>query len=164
MSQQQQQGQRERSQQRTRDDSRRESSSQQRTTEPAAVQGAEKERKCEMAAEEAQITEGKDGARSLQVQWITVSLPNATSCRFAITAAAGHAIEAVTEQKNYSRSYQGTTSLQTAIIPVAPHGTKGRLTVRDIESGETFEQPWTWHAGAGGLLAVLWALLKKLFT
>ena len=164
MSQQEQQRQRERSQERARDDSRRESSSQQRTTDETAVQAAEKQRQCEMAVEEAQITAGKDGARNLQVQWITVPLPNATSCRFAITTAAGHAIEAMTEQKNYSRSYQGNTSLQTAIIPAAPHGTRGKLTVRDVETGETFEQPWTWHAGVGGLLALLWALVKKLFT
>ncbi|HEY6515729.1 MAG TPA: hypothetical protein VIY50_06265 [Steroidobacteraceae bacterium] len=164
MSQQQQQGQRERSQERARDDSRRESSSQQRTTEQTAVQGADEERKCELAVEEARITAGKDGARNLQAQWITVPLPNVTSCRFAITTAAGHAIEAVTEQKNYSRSYQGTSSLQTAILPAAPHGTKGKLTVRDVETGETLEQPWIWNAGVGGLFSVLWALLKKLFT
>lgn len=164
MSQQQQQRQRERSQERQRDDSRRESASQQRTTEEIAVQGTDKERKCELSVEEARITAGKDGARNLQVQWITVPLPNVTSCRFAITTAAGHAIEAVTEQKNYSRSYQGATSLQTAIIPAAPHGTKGKLTVRDIETGETFEQPWIWHAGVGGLFSMLWQLVKKLFT
>lgn len=164
MSQQQQQRQKERSRERTRDDSRREASSQQQTTEEIAVQGADKERKCELAVEEAQITAGKDGARNLQVQWITVPLPNVTSCRFAITTAAGHAIEAVTEQKNYSRSYQGTSSLQTAIIPAAPQGTRGKLTVRDVETGETFEQPWIWHTGVGGLFALLWALVKKLFT
>lgn len=166
MSQQQQQHQRERSQERARDDSRRESSSQQRTTDQTAVQAAqtEQQRQCGMAVEEAQITQGKDGARNLQVQWITVSLPDVTSCRFSITTAAGHAIEAVTEQKNYSRSYQGTSSLQTAIIPAAPHGTKGKLTVRDVETGETFEQPWTWRVGGQGVLSALWGLLKRLFT
>lgn len=161
---QQQQRQRQRGQERARDDSRRESASQQRTAEEIAVQGTQRERQCEMTVEEAQITAGKNGARNLQVQWITVPLPNATSCRFAITTAAGHGIEAVTEQKNYSRAYQGTSSLQTAIIPAAPNGTKGKLTVRDVETGETFEQPWVWHAGAGGLLSALWALVKKLFT
>jgi len=49
-------------------------------------------------------------------------------------------------------------------VPVAPHGTPGKLTVRDLATGETFEQPWTWHAGAGGLLSSLWQLLKHLFT
>jgi hypothetical protein len=166
MSQQQQQRQKERAQERARDDSRRESSSQERMTDQTAVQeaGSARQRQSEMAVEEAQITEGKDGARNLQVQWITISLPNVTSCRFSITTAAGHAIEAVTEQKNYSRSYQGTSSLQTGTIPAAPHGTKGKLTARDVETGETFEQPWTWRAGGGGLLSALWALLKHLFT
>jgi hypothetical protein len=166
VSQQEQQRQRQQEKQRQKEDSRQGSASQQRTTDQTAVQALERagQRQCEMTVEEARITAGKDGARNLQVQWITVPLPNVTSCRFAITTAAGHAIEAVTEQKNYSRSYQGTSSLQTAIIPAAPHGTKGKLTVRDVETGETFEQPWIWNAGVGGLFSMLWALLKKLFT
>lgn len=117
-----------------------------------------------MALEDAQVTAGKDGAHNLQVKWITIDLPTARSCRFAITTAAGNAIEAVVEQKTYRQSYQGTGALQTGIVPVAPLGTKGSLTVRDLATGETFEQPWTWHAGAGGLFSSLWEVLKHLFT
>jgi hypothetical protein len=166
MSQQQQQRQKERGQERTREESRHESSSQRQTADQSALQeaGGAQQRRSDMALEEAQITEGKDGARNLQAQWINVALPSADSCRFAITTAAGHAIEAVMEQKNYRRSYQGTSSLQTDIVPVAPDGTKGKLTVHDMATGETLERPWTWHAGAGGLLSSLWQLLKQLFT
>lgn len=75
----------------------------------------------------------------------------------------GHTREAVAEQKNYRRSYQGATSLQTDIIPAAAHGTQGKLTVHDTATGETLEQPWTWYVRGGGSSG-LWGLLKRLFT
>ena len=67
------------------------------------------------------------------------------------------------EQKSYRKIYQGTSSVQTDITPVAPIGTKGKLTVRDLTTGETVEQPWTWRAVAGGWSG-LWELIKRLFT
>ena len=163
MSQQQQQRQQE--MQRQKEDSPQGSASQQRTADQIATQvldGA-KQKKGDMQREEARVTEGKDGARNLRVQWIDVRLPNADSCRFAITTATGNAIEAVMEQKSYRRCYQGTSSLQTDIVSFAPVGTKGKLTVRDLTTGETFEQPWTWRTLGGGLSG-FWALLKRLFT
>ncbi len=162
---QQQEKQRQQQKQRQREDSRQSSSSQRPADEVATqpLAGA-KQKKSDLALEEAQVTAGKDGARNLQVKWITIHLPNADSCRFAITTAAANAIEAVMEQKNYHQTHQGTGSLQTGIVPVAPIGTKGKLTVRDMVSGETLEQPWTWHAGVGGLFSGLWELLKHLFT
>jgi hypothetical protein len=162
----QQEQQRQQGKQRQKEDSRQGSASQQRTADQIAPQVLDnaKQKKSAMKIEEAKVTEGKDGARNLQVQWINVRLPNADSCRFAITTREGNAIEALMEQKSYRRSYQGTSSLQTDIVSVAPNGTTGKLTVRDLATGETFEQPWTWHAGVGGLLSALWALLKHLFT
>jgi len=53
-----------------------------------------------MAREEAKVTEGRDGARNLKVQWIDMHLPDAKSCRFSITTSAANAIEAVMEQSN----------------------------------------------------------------
>jgi hypothetical protein len=116
-----------------------------------------------MALEEATVTAGKDGARNIRVEWIRVPLPHADPCRFAVTTAAGNALEVSMEQNSYRRSYQGTSSLQTDITPVAPRGTKGMLTVRDLTTGETLEQPWTWRADAGGWSG-LWDLLKRWFT
>jgi hypothetical protein len=116
-----------------------------------------------MGLEEAQVTAGKDGASNIRVEKISVPLPNAVPCRFAITTAAGNALEVSMEQKSYRKSYQGTSSVQTDITPVAPIGTKGKLTVRDLTTGETVEQPWTWRAGAGGGSG-LWELIKRLFT
>ena len=100
----------------------------------------------------------------MRVQWVDVHLPNAQSCKFAITTASGNAIEAVLEQKNYRQAYQATSSLQTGIVPVAPNGTPGKLTVHDLATGETFEQPWIWHNVVGGLLSALWQLLKRSFS
>ena len=166
MSDRQRQEQRQQQEQRQREGSRQRPTSAPRTAAEVSTQvldGA-KQKKSDMALEEAKVTAGTDGARNLKVQWIDMHLPHAKSCRFAITTAAGNAIEAVMEQKSYRQSYQGTASLQTGIVPVAPHGTPGKLTVRDLATGETLEQPWTWHAGAGGLLSSLWQLLKHLLT
>lgn len=148
-----------------REQSRSASTSQQRTADQPAPQEAAsaQQRQSDMALEEANVTAGQDGARNIRVEWIRVPLPHAEPCRFAITTAAGNALEVSMQQKSYRKSYQGTASLQTDITPVAPHGTKGMLTVHDLTTGETVEQPWTWRAGAGGWSG-LWELLKRLFT
>jgi hypothetical protein len=124
---------------------------------------AQQQRQSELAHEEATVTAGKDGALNIRVQWITVQLPHARPCRFAVTTAAGNAIEVAMEQKSWQKSYKGTSVVQTDITPVAPIGTKGKLTVHDLTTGETLEQPWTWRADARGWPG-LWALLKRLFT
>lgn len=166
MSQQEQQRQRQQEKQRQKEDSRQGSASQQGTADQTTTQvldGA-KQKKSDMKREEAKVTEGKDGARNLRVQWIDVHLPNAQSCRFAITTTANNSIEAVMEQKAYRRAYQGTSSLQTDIVPVAPVGTKGKLTVRDLTTGETFEQPWTWHIVGSEAALWFWQLIKRFFS
>jgi hypothetical protein len=166
MSQQEQQRQRQQEKQRQREDSQQGSASQQRTADQTTTQvldGA-KQKKSDMKREEAKVTEGREGARNLRVQWIDVQLPNAQSCRFAITTTADNSIEAVIEQKTYRRAYQGTSSLQTDIVPVAPIGTKGKVTVRDLTTGETLEQPWTWHIVGSDAALWLWQLLKRLFS
>lgn len=117
-----------------------------------------------MGLEEARVTAGKDGARNISIQKIPVPLPNAVPCRFTVTTAAGNTLEVSLEQKSYRKSYQGTSSVQTDITPVAPIGTQGRLVARDLTTGETAEQPWIWHRlGAGGWPG-LWVMIKRLFT
>ena len=154
-----------RPQERSREESRRGSASQQRTANQSSLQEASsaRQRQSDMGLEEAQVTAGKDGASSIRVEKIPVRLPNAIPCRFTVTTVAGNALEVSMEQKSYRKSYQGTSSLQTDITPVAPIGTKGKLIVRDLTTGETLEQPWTWRAGAGGWSG-LWELVKRLFT
>lgn len=117
-----------------------------------------------MTLEDAQITVGKDGACNIAIQKIPVPLPNAIPCRFTVTTAAGNALEVSMEQKSYRKSYQGTSSVQTDVTPIAPIGTQGKLLVRDLTTGETAEQPWTWHrVGAGGWSGI-WQLIRRLFT
>jgi hypothetical protein len=165
MSQQQQQ-QRQEEKQRQKEESRQGSASQQRTADQGAARALDdaKQKKSDMVCAEAKVTEGRDGARNLRVEWIDVRLPHANSCRFAVTTSEGNSVEAVIEQKNYRQSYHGTSTLQTGIIPVAPIGTKGKVTVRDLTTGETFERPWMWHVIGVGAQLNLWALLKRLFT
>jgi|SRR5215469_8599070 len=162
----QEQQRRARLQERAKERSRSASTSQPRTAEQASLQEAAstQQRQSGMALEEAQVTAGKDGARNIRVEWIDVQLPHAKPCRFVITTAPGNTLEVSMEQKSYRKSYQATTSLQTDITPVAPNGTTGKLTVRDLTTGETVEQPWIWRSGLGGALSGLWELLKRLFT
>ena len=158
----QEQQRRARPQERAKEQPRSESTAQPRTAEQTAVQdtGSAQQRQTDLALEEAVVTEGKNGARNIRVEWIRVSLPHAQPAKFTITTAAGNALEVSMEQKSYRRSYQGTSSLTTDITPVAPHGTRGKLIVHDLTTGETLEQPWMWRTGAGGL----WELIKRLFT
>ena len=154
-----------RPQERTKEESRRESAAQPLTSDQTSIQEASsaQQRQSDMGLEEAQVTAGKDGALNIRVEKIPVPLPNAVPCRFAVTTAAGNALEVSMEQKSYRKSYQGTSSVQTDITPVAPIGTKGKLTVRDLTTGETVEQPWMWH-NVGGGWSGLWGMLKRLFT
>lgn len=154
-----------RPQERSREELRRESAAQPGSADRTSFQeaAAAQQRQSDMGLEEAQVTAGKDGACNIRIQWIQVPLPNAIPCRFAVTTAAGNALEVFMEQKSYRKSYQGASSVQTGITPVAPVGTKGKLTVRDLTTGEAVEQPWTWRAGAGGSSG-LWELIKRLFT
>ena len=161
----QQEQRRARPQERAKERSRSGSAPQPRTADPASLQEASsaKQRQSDMGLEDVQVTAGKDGACNISIQKIPVPLPNAIPCRFTVMTARGNALEVSLEQKSYRKSYQGTSSVQTDITPVAPVGTKGRVTVRDLTTGETAEQPWIWRAGAGGWSG-FWELIKRLFT
>ena len=83
-------------------------------------------------------------------------------CGFDVATRPGHGLAVVVEQLAYRKTYTGTGSLKTAVVPVVPIGTKGRIIARDTTTGETVEQPWTWkprHGGSGGL----WQLIKRMF-
>jgi len=119
-----------------------------------------------MTRAEARSTVGRNGELNLKVQWLDVWVGNDKACRFVVTTAAGNTVEAVLEQKSYKKSYRGGATLQTDVVPVAPIGTSGSLLATDTTTGETLEQPWTWHSlgGGGSQWQLLWALIKKLFT
>lgn len=159
----QQEQRRARSQERSKEASRSESASQPRTAgQTFQEQVSAKQRQSDMGLEEAQVTAGKNGALNIRVEQIPVPLPNAIPCRFVVTTAAGNGLEVFMEQRSYRKSYQGASSLQTEVTPVAPVGTTGKLVARDLTTGETFERPWTWRTIAGR--RGLWALIKRLFT
>ena len=80
---------------------------------------------------------------------------------FKVATLPGNGLEVVMEQRSYRRTYSGAGWLKTGLTPVAPLGTTGRLVVTDTTTGETREQPWTWHRIGGGGLG-LWAMIKRL--
>ena len=128
----------------------------------AAPQAARKQQGLSLQA--AQSTAGRQGERNLRIQWIDVWIGNSKPCRFAITSAAGNVLEAQLEQQSYRKTYQGTSSLDTDVVPIAPVGVRGKLIVRDTTTGEVLEQPWVWNSLGGGLLGAFWEWLKSLFT
>jgi hypothetical protein len=117
-------------------------------------------------AEPQKVSLGQAATRTLGIEWIPAPVPwpqggTARSVRFKVTTSAGAAIEARLEQLAYNRTESGQGSLMTQIVPAAPIGTRGKLTVRDPATGETVEQPWVWvNLGGGGWS--LWAFIKGL--
>jgi len=116
-------------------------------------------------AEPEKVTLGSAAARTLAIERIAAPVPwpqggTAQSARFRVTTTAGAAIEARLEQLAYNRTESGQGSLTTQIVPAAPIGTRGKLTVRDPATGETLEQPWTWVNLGGGWS--LWGFIKGL--
>jgi hypothetical protein len=100
-------------------------------------------------------------APSVTVEKFWVEVDGHLPCGFDVATRPGHGLEVVVEQLAYRKTYTGTGSLKTAVVPVVPIGTKGRMIARDTTTGETVEQPWTWklrYGGGGGL----WQLIKRL--
>jgi hypothetical protein len=104
---------------------------------------------------------GKSGEHNLTLQWIETSVGNAQSARFNVQTAPGNALEVTIEQTAYNRSYNGTGTVATSVVPVAPVGTKGKVTAVDTTTGETLEQKFTWYNVGGS--ASFWEMIKRLF-
>ena len=116
--------------------------------------------------EPAVVSEGRNGEKNLRIEWIDVRIsPNWTSCRFDVRSLPGHRLEAQIEQLAYRKSLAGEGQFQTEILPIAPHGTTGKLIVHDLDTGETLEQCWRWYEwGGAGFLAWLIGVVRKLFA
>lgn len=132
----------------------------QSATEPAQ----ETETRAEI--EPAVVTAGRNGEKNLQFEWVDVRVsPNWTSCYFNVRSLPGHRLEAQVEQLAYRKSYAGEGRFRTDVTPVAAHGTPGKLTVHDLDTGEVLEQCWRWREwGAAGFLRWLIGVVGKLFA
>ena len=100
-------------------------------------------------------------APSVTLEKFWVEVDGHLPCGFDVATRPGHGLEVVVEQLAYRKTYTGTGTLKTGVVPVVPIGTKGRIIARDTTTGETVEQPWTWkllRGGGGGL----WQLIKRL--
>ena len=105
------------------------------------------------------VTAGRSGERNIVVEKIPVPVGSNIPCRFNVTTRAGNELEIQLEQTVYRKTFTGQGKVMTSVIPVAPIGTKGKLTARDLATGEVVEQPWTWHLLSGGLWAMILRLL-----
>jgi hypothetical protein len=112
-----------------------------------------------MQKAEQKVTAGRAGERNITVEWIPVPIDNSVSARFNCKTLPGNTLEVTIEQLFYKTAYSGQGAVATTFVPVAPIGTKCKLTVRDVTTGEILEQIGTWRPlGSGGL----WAFIKRL--
>jgi hypothetical protein len=124
------------------------------------ARGATSQPACKLEAD--QRIAGQAGEQNLRLEWIDVLVGQARSARIKVQTAAGNGLEVTIEQAVYSRTYQGTGSVETSVVPVAPIGTKGKVTARDTTTGEVLHKPYKWlDIGGGGGLS-LWGLIKRL--
>jgi len=100
---------------------------------------------------------------SVRIEKFWVEVDGHLPCGFDVATRPAHGLEVVVEQLAYRKTYTGTGTLKTAVVPVVPIGTKGRIIARDTTTGETMEQPWTWRprGGRGGFLQLIKRLLWK---
>jgi hypothetical protein len=68
-------------------------------------------------------------------------------------------LEVILEQLSYRRVHNGKGKVTTQLIPIEPIGTKGRIVVRDLTTGEIVELPWMWRRAG----FFIWTFLKGLF-
>jgi len=108
------------------------------------------------------VAAGRAGERNITIDKFWVEVENNLPCGFDVATRPGHQLEVLLEQQSYRRTWQGVGSLKTGIVPVAPIGTKGRIHVTDVTTGETLEQPWTWHRIGGGGAGGWWQAIKRL--
>lgn len=111
---------------------------------------------------QATATAGADGSRNITVQKFWMPVGNDMPAGYDVGTLTAHGLEVTLEQLAYRKTYTGTGSVKTGLTPVAPIGTTGRMIARDLVTGETLEQPWTWHTiggSPGG--SGFWAALKR---
>jgi hypothetical protein len=130
--------------------------------QPNAAQQVESGKKSSFKAGQATVTLGRAGEHNLAIEWIDVDLATYMSARFDIRTAPGNALEIQVEQNLYKKNYSGSGSISTTVLPGAPTGTTGKLTARDIISGEMLEVPWIWYNMGGVRGPGLWATIKRL--
>jgi hypothetical protein len=111
---------------------------------------------------EAKITAGRAGERNISIECVDVWVGNNKPVRFTVRTAAGNGLEVVMQQASYNKALSGTGTVTTPITPIAPIGTKGKLTIRDTATGEILERPWIWHDLGGGDGMGLWEAIKRL--
>ena len=64
------------------------------------------------------------------------------------------------EQLSYRQTFGGNGDVTTELVPLAPIGTKGKVTARDTVTGETLAVPYKWIPMYS--ISGLWQTIKKL--
>jgi len=97
--------------------------------------------------------DSKNTDLSFDVEWVPLQSASLPSGRFDITAQSGNTLDVLLEQGAYRKAFKGQGTVSTTIVPSAPIGTRGKLIVHDLTTGEMFEQSWTWAAAGSSLFA-----------
>jgi hypothetical protein len=113
---------------------------------------------------EAVATQGRAGEKNISIEWVDVRLPGGLSANYIVRTAPGNSLEVLVEQRSYKKTYTGSGTITTQVLPIAPIGTRGKLVARDTTTGESLEQPWRWvPLGSDVDLSGLWEKIKKFF-
>ena len=118
------------------------------------------ERPQALKMEVAVVTAGRSGERNITIEKFWVNIEGNLPCGFNVGTLPGNQLEVMMEQRSYRKTWGGTGSLRTGLAPIAPIGTKGRILVKDLTTGEQLEQPWTWHIIRGSFS--LWQMIRRL--
>jgi len=111
--------------------------------------------------EDAIVTPGAAGESNIVIEKFWVEVDGHLPAGFSVTTRPEHQLEVTLEQRSYRKNHSGTGTLKTGLTPIAPIGTKGRVVARDVTTGETVEQPWTWKPRGSGF-AGLWQFIRRL--
>lgn len=136
--------------------------------EPVAEHSSVTKEAAEIQMGEQAAAAGRAGECNITVDRVSVAVGLPALCRLDVHTASGNELEVILEQLAYRRAFTGQGGVSTTNIPLAPIGTQGKITARDITTGEVVEQPWTWLplgksggiAGKGRLAALAQRLIQ----
>ena len=104
---------------------------------------------------------------TIGVDWEPARIGTNRSFGCIVTSADDHDLNVTVEQSSYRRSLQNKGIVRVPTVPVAPSGTQGTLTVRDVVTGGTATFTWQWMprsaAGAPADVRPKAGLLQRLF-
>src|SRR5690348_4259543 len=90
-------------------------------------------------------TANRAGETNITLEMVPVPVGHAVPVYFNLGTLPENELEVILEQLSYRKVHNGQGKVTTQLIPIEPIGTKGRIVVRDLTTGEIVEMPWMWR-------------------